>query len=88
MHLVYSCKDKSVALLYELEHSTPTLVKVNQVKDELVIKKEAKGKSKPVSKKAKVKEEQKTPQIKVYLLSYEHIIILNLYRQSWNSFKL
>ena len=61
MHLVYSCKDKSVTLLYELEHSTLTLVKVNRVKDELVIKKEVKGKSKHISKKAKVKKEQTTP---------------------------
>ena len=61
MHLVYSYKDKSVALLYELEHSTPTLVKVNQVKDKLAIKKEVKGKGKYILKKAKVKEEQITP---------------------------
>lgn len=88
MHLVYAREDKSVALSYESEPSTPTSVKVNRVKDELVIKKEAKGKGKPVSKKAKVKEEQKTPQIKVYLLSYEHIIILNLHRQSQSGLKL
>jgi hypothetical protein len=88
VHLVYSREDKSTALSYESEPSTPTSVKVNQVKDELVIKKEAKGKGKPLSKKAKVKEEQKTPQIKVYLLSYEHIIILILYRQSQSSLKL
>jgi hypothetical protein len=61
VHLVYSCKDKFVALLYKSEPSTPTLAKVNQVKDELVIKKETKGKSKHISKKAKVKEEQITP---------------------------
>jgi hypothetical protein len=61
VHLVYSREDKSVALLYKSEHSTPTLVKVNQVKDELAIKKEAKGKGKHISKKAKVKEEQITP---------------------------
>jgi hypothetical protein len=60
VHLIYSCKDKSVALLYKLEPFTPTLVKVNQVKDELVIKKEAKGKgkSKLVLKKAKVVKEK------------------------------
>ena len=61
VHLVYSREDKSTALSYESEPSTPTMVKVNQVKDEPVIKKEAKGKGKPLSKKAKVKEEQKTP---------------------------
>ena len=82
MHLVYPREDKSTALSYEPEPSTPTLVKVNQVKDKPVIKKETKGKGKPVFKKAKVKEELDTPQVKVYLLSYDHSIILNLYRQS------
>jgi hypothetical protein len=60
VYLVYSYKDKSVVLLYKSKPFTPTLVKVNQVKDELVIKKETKGKSKHVLKKAKVKEEQIT----------------------------
>lgn len=88
VHLVHPREDKSAALSYELESSTPTSVKVNRAKDELVIKKEAKGKGKPVLKKAKVKEEQGTPQIKVYPLSYEYIIILNLYRQSQSGLKL
>jgi hypothetical protein len=63
VYLVYPCEDKSTTLLYESEPSTPTLGKVNQVKDEPVIKKEAKrkGKGKLVSKKAKVKEELRTP---------------------------
>jgi hypothetical protein len=50
--------------LYKSEPFTPTLGKVNQVKDKLIIKKKAKGKgkSKLVSKKAKVvKEEPRTP---------------------------
>ena len=60
VHLVYSCKDKFVVLLYKSKHFTLTLVKVNQVKDKLTIKKEAKSKSKYILKKAKVKEEQIT----------------------------
>jgi hypothetical protein len=50
--------------LYKSKPFTPTSEKVNQVKDKLVIKKEAKGKSKSklVSKKAKVvKEKLRTP---------------------------
>jgi hypothetical protein len=50
--------------LYKSEPFTLTLEKVNQVKDELVIKKEAKGKGKGklILKKAKVvKEEPRTP---------------------------
>jgi hypothetical protein len=50
--------------LYKSEPFTPTLGKVNQVKNKLVIKKEAKGKSKGklVLKKAKVvKEKLRTP---------------------------
>ena len=88
VHLVYPCEDKSAALSYESEPSTLTSIKVNRVKDEPVIKKEAKGKGKLVLKKAKVKEEQGTPQIKVYLLSYKCIILLNLYRQSQSGLKL
>jgi hypothetical protein len=61
VHLVYAQEDKSVALLYKSKPSTPTLAKVKQVKDELVIKKEVKGKGKPVLKKAKVKDKLKTP---------------------------
>ena len=87
MHLVYACKDKSTALSYKLEPSTSTSLKASYVKMEPAIKKEAKGKGKPNLKKAKVKEEQGTPKIKVYLLSYEHTIILNLYRQSQSSLK-
>jgi hypothetical protein len=47
--------------LYKLEPSTLTSRKVNQVKDKVIIKKEAKGKGKLISKKAKVKEELRTP---------------------------
>jgi hypothetical protein len=56
VYLVYPCKDKSITLLYKLKLFILTLGKVNQVKDKLVIKKEAKrkGKSKLVLKKAKV----------------------------------
>jgi len=61
VHLVFPCEDKSITLLYELEPFTLTSAKVKQVKNELFIKKEAKGKSKLVSKKAKVKEEQGSP---------------------------
>jgi hypothetical protein len=64
VYLVYPCKDKFITLLYKLKPFTLTLGKVNQVKDKLVIKKEAKGKgkSKLVSKKAKVvKEKPRTP---------------------------
>ena len=71
---------------YEPELSTPITPKVDQVKDEVVVKKETK-KGKPALKKAKVKEEH-TPQIKVCLLSYEHIIILNICRQSHSGLKL
>jgi len=56
--LVFPCEDKFIVLLYKSEPFTPTLAKVKQVKNKLFIKKEAKGKGKPVSKKAKVKEEQ------------------------------
>jgi hypothetical protein len=79
VHLVFPCEDKSTTLLYELEPSTLITPKVNQVKDEVVVKKETK-KGKPALKKAKVKEEERAPQIKVCLLSYEHIIILNICR--------
>jgi hypothetical protein len=63
VYLVYPREDKSTTLSYKSEPSTPTSGKVNQVKDKPVIKKEAKGKGKgkPVSKKAKVKEELRTP---------------------------
>ena len=77
MHLVFSCEDKSTILLYELESFTLITPKVNQVKDEVAIKKETK-KGKPTLKKAKVKEEEHTPQIKVCLLLYKHVIILNI----------
>ena len=87
MHLVFSCEDKSTTLSYELEHSTLITIKVNQVKDKVVIKKETK-KGKPALKKAKVKEEEHTPQIKVCLLSYEYVIILNICRQSHSGLKL
>ena len=78
--MVFPCEDKSIVLLYKLEPLTLTSAKVKQVKNELFIKKEAKGKGKLVSKKAKVKEEQGSPQIKVYLLLYKCIILLNLYK--------
>ena len=84
MHLVFSCEDKSTTLSYEPEHSTPIALKVDQ--DKVVVKKETK-RGKPALKKAKVKEER-TPQIKVCLLSYDHIIILNICRQSHSSLKL
>jgi hypothetical protein len=87
VHLVFPREDKSATLSYELEPSTPITPKVDQVKDKVVVKKETK-KSKPALKKAKVKEEECTPQIKVCLLLYIHIIILNIYRQSNNSLKL
>jgi hypothetical protein len=61
VHLVFPREDKSIVLSYESEPLTPTSAKVKQVKNELFIKKEAKGKGKPVSKKAKVKEEQGSP---------------------------
>ena len=79
MHLVFPCKDKSTTLLYKLEPSTLITLKVDQVKDKVVVKKETK-KGKPALKKAKVKEEEEgTPQIKVCLLLYKYIIILNIY---------
>jgi hypothetical protein len=87
VHLVFSCEDKSTTLLYELEPFILITLKVNQVKDETVIKKETK-KGKPTLKKAKVKEEECTPQIKVCLLSYKHGIILNICRWSHSSLKL
>ena len=88
MHLVFPHEDKSTTLLYELEPSIPIISKVDQVKDKVVVKKETK-KGKPALKKAKVKEEEEgTPQIKVCLLLYKYIIILNIYRQSYNGLKL
>ena len=81
VHLVFPREDKSAILSYEPEPSTP------KVKDEVVVKKETK-KGKPALKKAKVKEEECTPQIKVYLLSYEHAVILNICRQSHSGLKL
>jgi len=61
--LVYPCENKFTTLSYKSEPFTLTSGKVNQVKDKPVIKKEAKGKGKGklVSKKAKVKEELRTP---------------------------
>jgi hypothetical protein len=87
VHLVFPREDKSTTLSYELEPSTSITPKFDQVKDEVVVKKETR-KGKPALKKAKVKEEERTPQIKVCLLSYEHIIILNICRQSHSSLKL
>jgi hypothetical protein len=87
VHLVFPREDKSIALSYDPESSTPITPKVNQVKDNVVVKKETK-RGRPALKKAKVKEEEHTPQIKVFLLSYEHIIILNIYRQSHSGLKL
>jgi hypothetical protein len=81
IHLVFPYEDKSTTLSYEPEPSTPITPKVDQVKKEI-------KKGKPALKKAKVKEEEHTPQIKVCLLSYEHTIILNIYRQSRNGLKL
>ena len=69
VHLVFPCKDKSATLSYKPEPSTPITPKVDQVKDKVVVKKETK-KGKPALKKAKVKEEECTPQIKVCLLLY------------------
>jgi hypothetical protein len=83
MHLVFSREDKSTTLSYELEPFTLITLKV---KDETVIKKETK-KGKPALKKAKVKEEC-TPQIKVCLLLYKHVIILNICRRSHSGLKL
>jgi hypothetical protein len=87
VHLVFPREDKSTTLSYEPEPSTPITPKDNQVKGKVVVKKETK-KGKPALKKAKVKEEERTPQIKVCLLSYEHTTILNIYRQSRNGLKL
>ena len=84
MHLVFPREDKSTTLLYEPEYSTLITLKVDQ--DKVVVKKETK-RGKPALKKDKVKEER-TPQIKVCLLSYEHIIILNICRQSHSGLKL
>jgi hypothetical protein len=87
VHLVFPREDKSATLSYEPEPSTLITPKVGQ--DKVVVKKETK-RGKPPLKKAKVKEEEHTPHIKVCLLSYEHIIILNIYRQtrSQNGLKL
>ena len=87
VHLIFPREDKSATLSYELEPSTPITPKVDQVKDKVVVKKEPK-KGRPTLKKAKIKEEECTPPIKVSLLSYEHIIILNICRQSHIGLKL
>jgi hypothetical protein len=60
VHLVFPCKDKSTTLLYKPEPFIPITLKVDQVKDKVVVKKETK-RGKPALKKAKVKEEERTP---------------------------
>ena len=60
MHLVFPCKNKSIALLYDLESFIPITLKVDQVKNNVVVKKETK-RGRPALKKVKVKEEEHTP---------------------------
>ena len=60
VHLVFPREDKSATLSYKQGPSTPITLKVDQVKDEVVVKKETKN-SKPALKKAKVKKEEHTP---------------------------
>jgi len=60
VHLVFPCKNKSIALLYDLESFIPITLKVDQVKNNVVVKKETK-RGRPALKKVKVKEEEHTP---------------------------
>jgi hypothetical protein len=60
IHLVFLYKNKSIILLYKLELFILITLKVDQVKDKVIIKKETK-KGKLTLKKAKVKEEEHTP---------------------------